>query len=91
VRPSDVVLLHDPQTTGMVGPLVEKGVPVVWRAYIGRDAPNDLAREAWRFLIGVLTAPGREAQRVPGDAGAARDRREGPLPDRVRRGRLGGR
>jgi trehalose synthase len=54
LRPSDVVLLHDPQTAGMVGPLVEKGVPVIWRAHIGRDAPNDLAREAWRFLIGYV-------------------------------------
>jgi trehalose synthase len=51
---SDVVLLHDPQTAGMVGPLVEKGVPVIWRAHIGRDSPNDLAREAWRFLIGYV-------------------------------------
>jgi trehalose synthase len=54
LRPSDVVLLHDPQTAGMIGPLVEKGVPVIWRAHIGRDSPNDLAREAWRFLIGYV-------------------------------------
>ena len=52
VGSSDVVLLHDPQTAGMVGPLVERGVPVIWRAHIGLDVPNDLAREAWRFLIG---------------------------------------
>jgi trehalose synthase len=50
----DVILLHDPQTAGMIGPLVEKGVPVIWRAHIGRDSPNDLAREAWRFLIGYV-------------------------------------
>ncbi|MGZ8493820.1 MAG: glycosyltransferase, partial [Gemmatirosa sp.] len=54
VRPSDVVLLHDPQTAGMVAPLVEKGVPVIWRAHIGLDVPNELAREAWRFLIGYV-------------------------------------
>ncbi|HEX5900491.1 MAG TPA: glycosyltransferase [Solirubrobacteraceae bacterium] len=54
VAPSDVVLLHDPQTAGMVAPLVEKGVPVIWRAHIGLDEPNDLAREAWRFLIGYM-------------------------------------
>lgn len=47
----DVVLLHDPQTAGMVPALVDAGVPVVWRAHIGLDLPNDLAREAWRFLI----------------------------------------
>ena len=51
VRPADVVLLHDPQTAGMIPPLLEAGVPVVWRAHIGLDPPNDLAREAWRFLI----------------------------------------
>ena len=54
VGPHDVVLLHDPQTAGMVGPLVEKGVPVIWRAHIGLDVPNDRAREAWRFLIGYV-------------------------------------
>jgi trehalose synthase len=54
VAPSDVVLLHDPQTAGMVAPLVEKGVPVIWRAHIGLDVPNDIAREAWRFLIGYV-------------------------------------
>jgi len=51
---SDVVLLHDPQTAGMVPRLVDKGVPVIWRAHIGLDLPNDLAREAWRFLIGYV-------------------------------------
>ena len=54
VRPSDVVLLHDPQTAGMVAPLVDMGVPVIWRAHIGLDVPNELAREAWRFLSGYV-------------------------------------
>jgi len=51
VRAADVVLLHDPQTAGMIPRLLEAGVPVIWRAHIGIDPPNDLAREAWRFLI----------------------------------------
>jgi trehalose synthase len=46
----DVVLLHDPQTAGMVPLLRERGIPVVWRAHIGLDLPNDRAREAWSFL-----------------------------------------
>ena len=46
----DIVLLHDPQTAGMVPRLMELGVPVIWRAHIGLDLPNDVAREAWRFL-----------------------------------------
>jgi trehalose synthase len=51
VRPGDVVLLHDPQTAGMIPPLVRTGVPVIWRAHVGLDLPNEMAREAWRFLI----------------------------------------
>src|SRR5271167_3027832 len=51
IRPADVVLLHDPQTAGMIPRLLDTGAPVIWRAHIGIDPPNDLAREAWRFLI----------------------------------------
>jgi trehalose synthase len=51
VKPGDIVLLHDPQTAGMVPRMLETGAPVVWRAHIGLDLPNDAAREAWRFLI----------------------------------------
>jgi trehalose synthase len=51
LRPDDVVLLHDPQTAGMIPRLVATGVPVIWRAHIGLDMPNDVARAAWRFLI----------------------------------------
>jgi trehalose synthase len=54
VGPGDVVLLHDPQTAGMVTPLLEAGVPVIWRSHVGLDVPNDRAREAWRFLIGYV-------------------------------------
>jgi len=51
IRSDDVVLLHDPQTAGMIPRLRELGVPVIWRAHIGLDLPNDAARAAWRFLI----------------------------------------
>jgi trehalose synthase len=51
VRPVDVVLLHDPQTAGMIPRLLDEGVPVIWRSHVGLDPPNDLARDAWRFLI----------------------------------------
>jgi trehalose synthase len=50
----DVVLLHDPQTAGMVPALKDRGLPVVWRAHIGLDLPNDLSREAWDFLRGYV-------------------------------------
>ena len=51
IRSADVVLLHDPQTAGMIPRLRETGVPVIWRAHVGVDPPNALAREAWRFLM----------------------------------------
>ncbi len=51
VRSRDVLLLHDPQTAGMIPRLLETGVPVIWRAHIGVDPPNEIARQAWRFLI----------------------------------------
>ena len=51
IRPADVVLLHDPQTAGMIPRLLRTGVPVIWRAHVGLDPTNDLARQAWRFLI----------------------------------------
>ena len=51
VRPGDVVILHDPQTAGMLPALrAVSNVPLIWRAHIGLDLPNDVAREAWRFL-----------------------------------------
>jgi trehalose synthase len=48
-RPGDVVILHDPQTAGLITHLVD-GVHIVWRSHIGRDAPNAYSEEGWRFL-----------------------------------------
>lgn len=50
IRPSDVVLLHDPQTAGLAGPLADMGIPIVWRLHIGADRPNDHVSEAHDFL-----------------------------------------
>jgi trehalose synthase len=50
VTREDMVILHDPQTAGLVGPLRRAGVPVVWRCHIGRDAPNPASEAAWDFL-----------------------------------------
>src|SRR5690242_4215202 len=50
VQPGDVVLLHDPQTAGLIPRLLDVGIPVIWRAHVGLDLPNEMAREAWRFL-----------------------------------------
>lgn len=55
VRPGDLVVLHDPQTAGLVGPLLDRGAAVMWRCHVGVDVANDLARDAWRFLTGYVT------------------------------------
>lgn len=54
IRPRDVVILHDPQTVGLVEVLKARGAYVIWRAHVGLDLPNELAREAWDFLIRYL-------------------------------------
>jgi trehalose synthase len=50
VRPGDIVLLHDPQTGGMVEGLKEAGAHVAWRCHIGRDEPDPLHDQGWAFL-----------------------------------------
>ena len=50
VDDDDIVLLHDPQTAGLIGPLKRTGARVIWRCHIGVDEPGDLARGAWDFL-----------------------------------------
>src|SRR5215211_3152343 len=55
VQPGDLVLLHDPQTAGLVAPLRAAGAHVVWRCHVGLDTPDRLARSAWRFLLPYLT------------------------------------
>lgn len=54
--PGDVVILHDPQTAGLIPAVRSCGAPVVWRCHIGVDAPNALVRETWRFLEPYVTA-----------------------------------
>jgi trehalose synthase len=46
----DIVVLHDPQTAGLVDGLRQNGVRVVWRCHVGRDAPNDQTAMGWEFL-----------------------------------------
>ena len=44
------MLLHDPQTAGMVDGLRANGVRVVWRCHVGCDTCNAETDEAWAFL-----------------------------------------
>ncbi len=50
LTPEDVVILHDPQTAGLIPRLRALGVPVVWRCHVGVDRPNEIVRAAWSFL-----------------------------------------
>jgi trehalose synthase len=50
VESGDVVILHDPQTAGLVPALKQQGATVIWSCHVGVDEPNDLARTAWEFL-----------------------------------------
>ena len=50
----DVVILHDPQTAGMIDALLDTGATILWRAHVGLDHPNDEARSAWNFLRGYV-------------------------------------
>jgi trehalose synthase len=50
VKAGDIVLLHDPQTAGLVDGLRRLGAHVVWRCHIGRDTSNLLTDLGWQFL-----------------------------------------
>jgi trehalose synthase len=54
VRSGDVVMLHDPQTAGLVDAVRARGATVVWRCHIGADTVNEHVEEAWGFLRGLL-------------------------------------
>jgi trehalose synthase len=50
VRAQDVVLLHDPQTAGLVDGVRTIGAKVIWRCHIGADAPNRNTEHGWHFV-----------------------------------------
>lgn len=50
VRAGDVVLLHDPQTAGLVDAVRGMGAKVVWRCHIGCDDPGEVVEYGWAFL-----------------------------------------
>ena len=50
VRAGDVVVLHDPQTAGLVGAVLEAGAVPVWRCHIGLDESDEHTDAAWAFL-----------------------------------------
>lgn len=50
VRPGDLVILHDPQTAGLVESLRGWGAHVIWRSHIGRDDTTEDTEAGWAFL-----------------------------------------
>jgi trehalose synthase len=50
MRRGDVAVLHDPQTAGLIGPVVDAGLGVEWVSHVGVDTPTDIVRSAWEFL-----------------------------------------
>jgi trehalose synthase len=50
VAPGDVVVLNDPQTAAMSGPLRRAGANVIWSCHIGIDHDNEYSANAWRCL-----------------------------------------
>jgi trehalose synthase len=50
VDPHDVVVLHDPQTAGLIPYLVRHGAAVIWRCHIGQDERSTESERGWSFL-----------------------------------------
>jgi trehalose synthase len=54
VNPSDVVILHDPQTAGLAEGLARHGACVIWRCHIGTEHKSAQEALAWSFLLPYL-------------------------------------
>jgi trehalose synthase len=50
IGPEDIVLLHDPQTAGLVDGLRPHSTAVIWRCHIGSDVSSAETEEGWGFL-----------------------------------------
>ena len=51
VSPSDVVILHDPQTAGLVPLLAAVDANVIWQCHVGHDSENCFVERVWDFLL----------------------------------------
>jgi trehalose synthase len=50
IRRDDVVILHDPQTAGLVPAMKVAGAHVVWRCHIGSDLRTEHTDRGWDFV-----------------------------------------
>ncbi len=55
VQPGDIVLLHDPQTAGLVTALQDRGARVAWRCHVGSGMVTPETDAAWEFLREFIT------------------------------------
>ena len=46
----DVIVLHDPQTAGLIPELARLGHPVIWRCHVGSERTSSEIDRAWDFL-----------------------------------------
>jgi len=51
VKPGDLVILHDPQTAGLVSAMVELGALVIWRCHIDVSRPRPAVWDILKPLI----------------------------------------
>lgn len=52
--PEDVVILHDPQTAGLIPAAKATGATVIWRCHIGIDDPDGIALETQELLADLI-------------------------------------
>jgi len=50
VQPREFVILHDPQTAGLIPMLSRHGARVIWRSHVGTEFRNSEWEAGWAFL-----------------------------------------
>jgi trehalose synthase len=53
-RPGDLVVLHDPQTAGLIPHAATTGAHVIWQCHAADGRSGGPPEEAWHFLSGYL-------------------------------------
>jgi trehalose synthase len=54
VHRDDIVLVHDPQSAGLVPALIQHGAKVLWRCHVGTDTFNEQTDLGWDFIARYL-------------------------------------
>jgi trehalose synthase len=74
IAAEDVVILHDPQTAGLIPFFRQRGAIVIWRCHIGTDARTASVAQAWRFLLPYVALADRTVFTRPEFVPAGLDR-----------------